>query len=276
MKPFSVIVTAHNMEAVIVRTLQSVENALAFFHKHAPDQSGKGEIVVVDDGSSDGTWQRVNTFAADKQCYKLIRQSKSSSPSCARNVGVQESSGSLLFFLDGDDLFYPNHIAICLQAMQSPEVGFAKTQVHIADPIHADWVKPINHCVVINICVRRECHDAVGGFPDLLLCRREKDKLVPETDIFYKFEDMHYNSLITKLFSGVGINVETVENLRYPGNSFDRQYEKFQLPFGAYRKPQPEADNYRLQLCDAIIAHRLHELRSTHRTDERGFLCGVF
>ena len=113
------------------------------------------------------------------------------------------SSGSLLFFLDGDDLFYPNHVVACLHAMQSSDAGFVKTQVHIADPIHADWVKPINHSVVINLCIRRKCHDAVGGFPDFLLCRREREKLVPVTDIFFKFEDMYYNSLITEPFRGL-------------------------------------------------------------------------
>src|SRR5262249_29511311 len=98
---------------------------------------------------------------------------------------------------------------------------FVKTHVHITDSIHADWVKPINASLVINFCVRRLCHDMVGGFPDLILCRREGGKLLPETDIFFKFEDMYYNLLITRLFQGVQAPHETVEYMRYPGNSFD-------------------------------------------------------
>ena len=182
------------------------------------------------------------------------------------------SSDLLLFFLDGDDLFYPEHLSVCLEAMAAPATGFVKTHVHIADPIHADWVKPINASLIINFCVRRHCHDMVGGFPDLILCRRDGGNLLPETDIFFKFEDMYYNLLITKLFPGVLAPYETVEYLRYPGNSFDRQFEKFQAPMGEWKKPNAEPDNFRLQLCDAILAHRLHELRSRYGADERGFL----
>ncbi len=244
MESFSVIVTAHNMESVILRTLRSVEGAFALMRQQAAQQGKlEGELIVVDDGSADNTWPTVSAFASGKPCYKLVRHPKPTSPSCARNAGVQASTGSLLFFIDGDDFYYPDHIALCLQAMESAEFGFVKTMVHIADPIHPDWIKPINSSLVINFCVRRRNHDAISGFPDFLLCRRDKGQLHPVTDIFYKFEDMYYNLLMTGLFPGLSINRETVEYLRYPGHSFDLQYEKFQFPYGVYSKPLPEGDN---------------------------------
>jgi glycosyltransferase involved in cell wall biosynthesis len=277
MDSFSVIVTAHNMESVVASTLRSIEGSFQYLWRCLRNSEvPKGEIVVVDDGSKDATWQAIEAFIADKPGYITARHLLPTSPSCARNAGVRASSGSLLFFLDGDDLFYPEHIEFCLRTMQSPGVGFAKTQVHIADPIHETWIEPINGSVVINFCVRRKCHEAVGGFPDFVLCRRDQGQLSPVSDVFFKFEDMYYNVLIRNLFPGLAIHHETVENLRYPGNSFDRQYEKFQLPFGAFKKPQPEEDNFRLQLCNAIIAHRLHELRTLYGSDDRGFLRGDF
>lgn len=261
------------MARVIVRTLQSVEASFEFLRANCGSCSTPaGETIVVDDGSTDDTWQILQTFTSGRHDYRLVRHPKATSPSCARNVGVRASSGKLLFFLDGDDLFYPDHLAVCLRAMESPGAAFVKTNVHIADPIHADWIAPINESVVINLCVRRECHDLVGGFPDLLLCYRDKESPFPAIDVFYKFEDMYYNQLITRLFPGVSVQRETVENICYPGNSFDQQYDKFQLPRGAYTKPQPEIDNFRLRLCDAILAQRLHELRAQYGADERGFL----
>ncbi len=273
LETFSVIVTAHNMAGVVARTLRSVEASVHFLNgRWETDRPPRGEIVVIDDGSQDQTWQAIHEFVAGRPDWVTLRNSKSTSPSSARNRGVQASSGELLFFLDGDDLFYPEHVYASLQAMQSPAAAFVKTGVHIADPIHESWVKPIAASVVINLCVRRQCHDTVGGFPDFVLCQRFNDHLHPVTDIFFKFEDMYYNQLIANLFPGVAVNRETVENLRYPGNSFDRQYEKFKLPYGTYREPHTEADNFRLQLCDAIIAHRLNELRTKHSADERGLL----
>jgi hypothetical protein len=36
--------------------------------------------------------------------------------------------------------------------------------VALADPVHPDWKERIEHSIVINLCVRRACHYALGGF----------------------------------------------------------------------------------------------------------------
>ena len=261
MESFSVIVTAHNMERVIGRTLGSVEAAVAAFQGQGAEAAGAAaEIVVVEDGSSDGTWPAIQEQAAGKPFYRLIRRATVSSPSCARNVGVAAACGELLFFLDGDDLFYPAHIRVCQLTLADPAIHFVKTKVHLADAVHPDWRERINHSVIINLCLRRACHEAVGGFPDWHLVERSGEGFRHVIDIFYKFEDMYYNELITRSFPGVGLAEETVD----PGNGFDRQYAKFQHPFGAHRQLNAESDNFRLALCDTILQHRLHEL---HQSD---------
>src|SRR5262245_11721276 len=122
MKSFSVIVTAHNNEAVLARTLQSVEDSLAYHAAHQPSFAPQdAEIVVVDDGSQDRTREVLRTFTAGKPWYTLVQRPQSSSPSCARNCGVAASSGKLLFFLDGDDLFLPEHLHCCCRELQDPQ-----------------------------------------------------------------------------------------------------------------------------------------------------------
>jgi hypothetical protein len=54
----------------------------------------------------------------------------------------------------------------------------------------------------------------------------------------------------------VAVARETAEYLRYPGNSFDRQYEKYQHPVGAYPEKLSDEDSFRLALCEAITQHR--------------------
>jgi hypothetical protein len=91
--------------------------------------------------------------------------------------------------------------------------------------------------------------------------RTERDTFRVEADVFYKVEDLAYNRLVGGLFAGAKVVAETVEYCRYPGNAYDRQYEKFRRPFGAYQEVLPDDERLRLQLSDVLIRHRPHALR---------------
>jgi tetratricopeptide (TPR) repeat protein len=255
MESISVIVTAHNGVGTIRQTLQSVADALARL------KGAEAEVVVVDDGSTDYTAAVVEDFLKARTGWRLVRRSAASSPSCARNTGARHARGGLFCFLDGDDLFLPNHLAACCETLRDPAVDYVKTGVRLAQPVHADWLPRIEFSLPINLCVRRRCHDFLGGFPDYLLCRRTEDVLRPETDVFFKFEDMFYNRLLRELFRGRTVAAQTVEYCRHPGNAYDRQYEKFCRPFGTHPEVLTVEENYRLQLAEVIIRHRLAQLR---------------
>jgi hypothetical protein len=61
------------------------------------------------------------------------------------------------------------------------------------------------------LAVRRRCHEAIGGFSDYHLARRSNEAFAPVCDVFYKFEDMYYNQLLSALFAGVRVSAATVE-----------------------------------------------------------------
>jgi glycosyltransferase involved in cell wall biosynthesis len=67
------------------------------------------EIVVVDDGSTDGT--AIVCLKYEKVRYVRVERV---GPSIARNIGVQCSKGDFIVFLDADDLLYPNAIELNL------------------------------------------------------------------------------------------------------------------------------------------------------------------
>lgn len=67
------------------------------------------EVVVVDDGSTDDSARIVEGYANEN--IHLIRK-KNGGVSSARNVGVQNSSGHFIFFLDGDDIIDPQALDI--------------------------------------------------------------------------------------------------------------------------------------------------------------------
>lgn len=93
----SVIIPLYNKERWIRRALDSVANQwFADF-----------EVLVVDDGSTDGGTQVVANYG-DRR-LRLITQ-PNAGPGAARNLGIAEAKGDLVAFLDADDEWLPNYL----------------------------------------------------------------------------------------------------------------------------------------------------------------------
>ena len=67
------------------------------------------ELIVVDDGSSDGTADRLRTIADPR--LKLIALDRNAGGNAARNRGIREAKAPLITFLDSDDEFLPDRLA---------------------------------------------------------------------------------------------------------------------------------------------------------------------
>ncbi|EKQ68910.1 glycosyl transferase [Leptolyngbyaceae cyanobacterium JSC-12] len=253
---FSVIVPVMNKEHAILRTLESVEASIQYFYEHYQgDQPVEAEIIVVNEGSSDRTPEIVHEFSRNHPHCKIVNHFKRTSAGTARNMGANAAKGDLLFFCDGDDLYYREHIYLCYrmlshdpvnakeasfilqrengaQVINLPDqaVGVVRTAVHMADEVHPFWKVAIENSVPQNVCVRRECHDFVEGFPE---------QRVPFNEV--TCEDISYQLFLTKFFKLLKINLETVEYIRYPGNMFDRQLKKFQTPPDQYQEEMSPA-----------------------------------
>jgi glycosyltransferase involved in cell wall biosynthesis len=81
------------------------------------------EVIVVDDGSSDGTAEMVETLGDDR--VHVVRNEVSLGEGGARNRGIQEASGAWIAFLDDDDLWAPDKLALQLGVLRATRRSWA-------------------------------------------------------------------------------------------------------------------------------------------------------
>jgi glycosyltransferase involved in cell wall biosynthesis len=112
---FSVIIPLYNKERTVARAIRSV------LRQTVPDF----EIVVVDDGSTDGG-PRVAAEIGDPRIRVVHQQNQG--VSAARNRGIAEARFNLLAFLDADDEWLPSFLAaVHRQFVLYPDIGLAAT-----------------------------------------------------------------------------------------------------------------------------------------------------
>ncbi|HWN27039.1 MAG TPA: glycosyltransferase, partial [Actinomycetospora sp.] len=117
--PVSVVVPAYNEAANIEATVRSI---LAGGHPL--------EVVVVDDGSTDGTADLLEDLALPR--VRVVRQ-ENAGKSAALNRGVAAARHDLIVMIDGDTIFQPDTVAELVAPFADPAVGAVAGNVKIAD-----------------------------------------------------------------------------------------------------------------------------------------------
>ncbi|MEV0152873.1 bifunctional polysaccharide deacetylase/glycosyltransferase family 2 protein [Micromonospora sp. NPDC050686] len=118
--PVSVIVPAYNEAANIAATVRSlVASAYPAL-----------EVIVVDDGSSDGTADIVARLRLPG--VRVIRQANAGKPA-ALNTGIRAARAGLLVLVDGDTVFQPDTIHQLVQGFADPRVGAISGNTKVAN-----------------------------------------------------------------------------------------------------------------------------------------------
>lgn len=98
----SVVIPAYNAENYVNRAIESVlSQTMPPF-----------EIIVIDDGSQDGTYTRASSYGGIVKCYKQAN----SGPASARNFAIKKSKGDYIAFLDADDYWFESHLEFFYRA----------------------------------------------------------------------------------------------------------------------------------------------------------------
>jgi glycosyltransferase involved in cell wall biosynthesis len=170
----SVVIPLYNKAAEIEQALRSVvEQSLSV-----------GEIIVVNDGSTDSSKEVVERFIAahPDAGIRLINQ-KNSGVSAARNRAIEEAKGSYIALLDADDWWLPNYIAeVCRMMEYYPDADAYSTAFDIvtnkrhtraAVPTTEGYISPAEEAlksrypiIPSTATLRREMVLKCGGFPE--------------------------------------------------------------------------------------------------------------
>lgn len=102
----SIIIPAYNADKYLEECLESVKN----------QTSDDFEALIIDDGSEDETASIARKYQTRDSRFRLISQ-PNGGVSRARNVGIEESKGEYLTFLDADDRLHPRAIQSMLESM---------------------------------------------------------------------------------------------------------------------------------------------------------------
>jgi glycosyltransferase involved in cell wall biosynthesis len=120
----SVIMPAYNAERFVARTVESV---LSQTYRNL-------QILVINDGSTDGTVDIVESFARKDSRIRVLHQPNLGAPA-ARNHGIKESKGEYIALIDADDIWHIEKIQAQVEFFQrsSPSVGLVYSWSVIID-----------------------------------------------------------------------------------------------------------------------------------------------
>ncbi|NEX14172.1 MAG: glycosyl transferase [Prosthecochloris sp.] len=160
----SIILPTYNREIPLLRAVRSVI-----------DQTfSDWELIVVDDGSTDRTFERLSEFLKTHDTIRYMKHSNRK-PALSRNAGIQASFGRYITFLDSDDYYLPEHLesrVSCLE--QHPETdllsgGFCgDDDVYVPDCYHPGRKIHIQECILgATLFGKRNLFFSLEGFGNL-------------------------------------------------------------------------------------------------------------
>lgn len=106
----SVIIPVYNVDKFLKLCIQSITSDEICL-------SGQVEVLIIDDGSSDGSGAIADEFA-DKYSYIKVIHQHNQGVAAARNVGIREAKGSWLYFVDSDDWLAEHALTVICEKCQ--------------------------------------------------------------------------------------------------------------------------------------------------------------
>jgi glycosyltransferase involved in cell wall biosynthesis len=176
----SVIIPTHNRATRIQSALASV---LAQTYAAL-------EAIVVDDGSQDGTVSVVEAYARKDVRIRLMQHKNQRGAQVARNTGIIAASGKWIAFLDSDDEWLPNSLALRLRFAEDRNLPVVHSDCYIISegsthlrryglrPLEGFVYKSLLHkpgTLFPGLLVNKDCFDQIGRLDESITSYQEWD-----------------------------------------------------------------------------------------------------
>jgi len=169
----SVIIPAYNCKDLVAEAVASVrEQTYRDF-----------EVIVADDGSTDGTWEVIQQLGRDWPELRTMRL-EHGGLAATRNAAIAESTGDWIALQDADDLWLPEKLARCMAYLDAhPDLSIVYTPmapIHMdrtpmeghSKPCHAGWLAPkLFQSIFVNdpsAVFHKRVIETCGGFNEAL------------------------------------------------------------------------------------------------------------
>ena len=252
----SVIIPTYNRKEYLLEAVDSVFN----------QTYNKIEIIIVDDGSTDGSEEAIRTKNDPRINY--IWQRNSGLPAAARNVGIGHAKGEYIAFLDSDDLWLPEKLEVQLNVLiKNPQLICAASNAELIpetkDTVPVEWNTIINEYFP----TFQELLKANIIYNSSVLMRKEIVKKIGPLDEnigLRAIEDFEYWLRILKNYPrSIAVSPKPLIKYRlHDGNIFtaNTQNNKYKSK-AAYCKKMSclyNKQSYSWQLCKLILVNKVH------------------
>ena len=197
----TIVIAAYNAEPFLGKAIAS-----ALAQDYVPL-----EVVVVDDGSTDGTSDVARSFPD----VRYVAQ-ENKGPSAARNRGLEEASGEFVAFLDADDEALPAKMTLQVgYLLDHPDVGCTLGRQEVSfegggapewmgnDPVYGDFAG----IPLMSLVARRSTLLELGGFDPALRVAEDRDLLVRMRERGIRIEVVP-EVVLRRLFHGENLSFE--------------------------------------------------------------------
>ncbi len=132
------------------------------------------EIIIVDDGSVDGTANIAKSYKKVRYIYQTNQ-----GHGMAKNAGIAAARGEFLAFLDADDIWTPNKLRVQMDYLiDHPDVGYAVARMRVFLEPGTEWPLSLNK--------DHYSKDPVGFIPGTLVARKTVFKQIGAFDTSYR------------------------------------------------------------------------------------------
>ncbi|NJE61354.1 glycosyltransferase family 2 protein [Thermococcus sp. 21S7] len=178
-KRISVIIPAYNEAQRLPKVLERIPDFV-------------DEVIVVDDGSSDGTYGVARAFSEKDGRIRAIRLEKNCGKGCAMRKGVEGASGDVIVFIDADGQHKPEDIGKLVEPIIRGDadvvIGARKVEEAGKRPLHRRLSNIIT-TRLIRLKLRQYVYDTQSGFRAFrreFLPEIESDRYEVETEMLLK------------------------------------------------------------------------------------------